>query len=95
MIAQNETSLKLINIVKNMTLEEFVLSFGGRKRNVGAREAKYDIVLFLDSDCIATPNLLNEHYKMYTDDHVGAVAGLLEFVGEDTWFGNLLKNHPL
>ena len=40
------------------------------KRNVGAREAKYDIVLFLDSDCIATPNLLNEHYKLYTDDHV-------------------------
>ena len=64
------------------------------KRNVGAREAKYDIVLFLDSDCIATPNLLNEHYKMYTDDHVGAVAGLLEFVGEDTWFWKSVEKSP-
>ena len=52
------------------------------KRNVGAREAQYDIVLFLDSDCIATPNLLNEHYKLYTDEKVGGVAGYLEFVGD-------------
>ena len=64
------------------------------KRNVGARNAKYDIVLFLDSDCIATPNLLNEHYKLYTDDHVGGVAGLLEFVGEDTWFWKSVEKSP-
>ena len=64
------------------------------KRNVGARNAKYDIVMFLDSDCIATPNLLNEHYKLYTDDHVGGVAGLLEFVGEDTWFWKSVEKSP-
>lgn len=64
------------------------------KRNVGAREARYDIVLFLDSDCLATPNLLNEHYNLYTDDHVGAVAGLLEFVGEDTWFWKAVEKSP-
>lgn len=64
------------------------------KRNVGARQAKYDIVLFLDSDCIATPNLLNEHYKLYTDDKVGGVAGYLEFVGEDTWFWEAVNKTP-
>lgn len=64
------------------------------KRNVGAREAIYDIVLFLDSDCIATPNLLNEHFKLYTDEHVGGVAGLLEFVGEDTWFWKAVEKSP-
>ena len=64
------------------------------KRNIGAREAKYDIVLFLDSDCIATPNLLNEHYKLYTDDHVGGVAGVLEFVGKDTWFWHSVEKSP-
>lgn len=64
------------------------------KRNVGVREAKYDIILFLDSDCIATPNLLNEHYKLYTDEKVGGVAGLLEFVGEDTWFWQAVDKTP-
>ncbi len=64
------------------------------KRNVGAREAQYDIVVFLDSDCIATPNLLNEHYKLYTDEKVGGVAGYLEFVGEDTWFWQAVDKTP-
>lgn len=64
------------------------------KRNVGAKEAKYDIILFLDSDCIATPNLLNEHYKLYTDEKIGGVAGYLEFVGEDTWFWQVVDKTP-
>lgn len=64
------------------------------KRNVGAKEAQYDIILFLDSDCIATPNLLNEHYKLYTDEKVGGVAGYLEFVGEDTWFWQAVDKTP-
>lgn len=64
------------------------------KRNIGAREAQYDIVLFLDSDCIATPNLLNEHFKLYTDEKVGGVAGYLEFVGEDTWFWQAVDKTP-
>lgn len=64
------------------------------KRNVGARAARYDIILFLDSDCIATEELLNEHFRMYTDEKVGAVAGLLEFVGEDTWFWKAVSMTP-
>lgn len=64
------------------------------KRNVGARQAQFDIVLFLDSDCIATPNLLNEHFKLYTEESVGGVAGYLEFVGEDTWFWEAVDKTP-
>lgn len=74
-----------------------VIDFGPSvpaKRNLGAKEAQYDIVLFLDSDCIATPNLLNEHYKLYTDEKVGGVAGLLEFVGDDTWFWEAVNKSP-
>ena len=74
-----------------------IIEFGPsvpEKRNVGAREAQYDLVLFLDSDCIATPNLLNEHYKLYTDERVGGVAGYLEFVGEDTWFWQAVDKTP-
>jgi glycosyltransferase involved in cell wall biosynthesis len=62
------------------------------KRNYGALKAKYEIVLFLDSDCLATPNLLSEHVKFYTNKKVGAVVGLLEFTGEDTWFWKVVGN---
>lgn len=64
------------------------------KRNVGVKKARYDIILFLDSDCIATPNLLNEHYKLYTDEKTGGVAGYLEFTGEDTWFWQAVEKTP-
>lgn len=64
------------------------------KRNVGVRNARYDIIMFLDSDCIATPNLLNEHYKLYNDEKVGGVAGYLEFVGKDTWFWQAVDKTP-
>ncbi len=64
------------------------------KRNVGATAAQYDTILFLDSDCIATPNLLAEHAKHYQSPKVGAVAGPLEFVGEDTWFWRAVEKTP-
>lgn len=62
------------------------------KRNYGALKARYEIVLFLDSDCRASSNLLNEHVKLYTNEKTGAVLGLLEFVGEDTWFWKIVGN---
>lgn len=92
----NEKDVKQIERICK-TLDVTRIPFGPsvpEKRNVGARAAKYDIVLFLDSDCIATPNLLNEHYKLYTDEKVGGVAGYLEFVGEDTWFWEAVNKTP-
>ena len=44
------------------------------KRNFGVKMAVYDTILFLDSDCIATPHLLEEHAKQYINEKVGAVA---------------------
>jgi len=64
------------------------------KRTIGAQTAVYDIILYLDSDCIATPNLLNEHFKLYSNERIGGVAGLLEFVGKDTWFWNVVNKSP-
>lgn len=72
---------------------EFGPSVSG-KRNLGAREARCEILLFLDSDCVATPQLLNEHAKHYANDKVGGVVGLLEFVGEDTWFWKAVEKSP-
>lgn len=49
----------------------------GAKRNAGVRAAAYDLILFIDSDCLATAQLLQRHAKTLRDagDGVGAVAG--------------------
>lgn len=93
--SNEEDSKKIVEICEKYDVT--LINFGPsvpEKRNVGARKAQYDIVLFLDSDCIATPNLLNEHYKLYTSEKVGGVAGYLEFVGEDTWFWQAVDKTP-
>ena len=56
------------------------------KRNYGAQQAKHEVILFLDSDCIATEHILERYAEKYNDSKVAAVAGPLEFVGPDTWF---------
>ena len=60
------------------------------KRNVGAREARYDIILFLDSDCIATPNLLNEHYKYFKN----CIDGLMKD-NPDDYLGKVCSNYAI
>lgn len=62
------------------------------KRNRGVEESRFEIVLLLDSDCLATPRLICEHAGCYEDPSVGAVAGLLEFSGPDTWFWKAIAN---
>ena len=63
------------------------------KRNLGIREAQYAIVLFVDSDCEATPALLQEHLRMYLDNDscMAGVVGLTEFVGEDSWMWGVIQ----
>lgn len=60
-----------------------------QKRNQGVELATYDLVLFLDSDCIVDENILTEHFKMYTTSTIGGCLGLLLFTGESTitWLG--------
>ncbi|MCK9308879.1 MAG: glycosyltransferase [Candidatus Cloacimonetes bacterium] len=64
------------------------------KRNYGSSKAQYDIILYLDSDCVASPNLLTEHYKMYSDDSIGGVAGLLIFTGEENRYWHVVDQSP-
>lgn len=56
-----------------------------QKRNLGGSTAQYPILLFLDSDCRAGPELLIEHEKYYARAKVGAVLGLLKFEGPNSW----------
>lgn len=65
------------------------------KRNFGAKQSRYEVILFLDSDCLATPELL-KHYADIYERHpeAGGAAGPLEFVGEDTWFWKVVEKTP-
>ncbi|MFG1995334.1 glycosyltransferase family 2 protein [Actinoplanes sp. NPDC048988] len=58
----------------------------GAKRNIGAAAARYPIVLFIDSDCRATPELLRRHYEAHRDSPpvVAAIAGPTDMYGEMT-----------
>ncbi|MBF0466526.1 MAG: glycosyltransferase [Nitrospirae bacterium] len=44
-------------------------------RNLGASEAKGEIILFTDSDCVATSEWLGEMLKPFSDSEVKAVKG--------------------
>jgi len=61
------------------------------KRNAGIRHAQFSVILFLDSDCSPSENLLTEHWKYY-ENHPGllisGVLGKLEFTGQKTlaWY---------
>jgi len=55
-----------------------------QKRNQGAELASYNLILFLDSDCMVDRHILQEHFNAYTSSSIGGCLGLLRFVGEDT-----------
>lgn len=61
------------------------------KRNLCAREAQYELLFFCDSDCIVTPNILNEHIKCYSNDKVGASCGPVILQGEKNAFVELIS----
>ncbi|MEB3829863.1 glycosyltransferase family 2 protein [Phormidium sp. CCY1219] len=65
------------------------------KRNFGAKMAAYSLLLFIDSDCEATPNLLQEHWKLYCRNHT-VVAGLgkTEFKGPESWIWQVVQLSP-
>jgi GT2 family glycosyltransferase len=54
----------------------------GGKRNAGSRAARYDVVLFIDSDCAADPRLLVEVLLTMraSDERMAAVLGLTAMV---------------
>ncbi len=46
-------------------------------RNVGAREAKADWILFLDADCLPTPTLLDDYFAEPVAERTAALAGAI------------------
>ena len=44
-------------------------------RNFAWQKAKYDILLYVDDDIRCQPQLIKEHFRMFSDPNIGAVAG--------------------
>ena len=66
-----------------------------QKRNWGAKQALYPILLFIDSDCIATPYLLQAHWMSYQKNpNQAAAIGSTEFFGRKNWLWRVVKLTP-
>ncbi|MEL6438055.1 MAG: glycosyltransferase family 2 protein [Cyanobacteria bacterium J06621_8] len=66
-----------------------------QKRNWGAKQAGYSILLFIDSDCIATPDLLKSHWISYQKNpNQSAAIGSTEFCGTENWLWQAIKLTP-
>jgi GT2 family glycosyltransferase len=65
------------------------------KRNMGVRLARGQIVLFIDSDCEVSENILNEHLKMHERPDSGGVLGITEFVGKENFAWRIVKRTSL
>jgi len=63
------------------------------KRNLGIDQALFSVVLFVDSDCVAQPDLVAEHVRSYGDDIAG-VLGFTDFVGRDSWIWRIIEKTP-
>lgn len=50
-------------------------------RNLGIREAKGEIIAFIDDDAIADKNWIKSHVKRYNDETVGGVGGTIYSFG--------------
>jgi len=50
----------------------------GIARNIGVEQAKGNVVLFLDADCIAPPNWVDQMYRTIQSQRVDGIGGSIE-----------------
>ena len=56
-------------------------------RNTGAAEAQYDLLAYIDSDCVASPSWLAELVPTFQDRCIGAVGGMIRAYERATMLG--------
>ena len=69
-----------------------------KKRNKGIRTAKYDYILFIDSDVTVEEGILDEYVEAYKNPYnvkLGGVLGYTEFIGEKTFWWKMLERTSL
>ena len=71
----------------------------GSTRNLAAEEAKYENLLFIDSDCIVAPNTISELHKYYKQEYLnkGCITGIFSLDNKyDNFFSQyktIYSNH--
>jgi len=63
-------------------------------RNYGINIARFQIVLFIDSDCEIVPGILQEHVKPYTEKDIGGILGLTNFTGKENLTWKIIERTP-
>ncbi|HVB62837.1 MAG TPA: mycofactocin biosynthesis glycosyltransferase MftF [Ktedonobacteraceae bacterium] len=56
-------------------------------RNTGAQSARYDILAYIDSDCVASAQWLNELIPAFQDNSVAAVGGMIRAYEQASMLG--------
>jgi len=66
-----------------------------KKRNEGIRRGQYSVVLFIDSDCAAHPELLVQHLRCYEEQpYLAGVLGQIVFTGPKNWIWEIVRFTP-
>ena len=82
-IVDNNSNDKTKDIIKQypvILLQENNIQSSYAARNRGIRKSNGEIIAFIDSDCIATPQWIKEGVKKLVSENVDLVGGKVEFV---------------
>ncbi len=59
----------------------------GISRNTGAEAARYELLAYIDSDCVASLNWLRDLVPAFQDTHIAAVGGMIRAYKRHTLLG--------
>jgi mycofactocin glycosyltransferase len=59
----------------------------GISRNTGTEAARYDLIAYIDSDCVASPGWLKELVPAFQDTRIAAVGGMIRAYDGNTLLG--------
>ncbi len=91
----DETSSVLQHLVKEAAIHDLVMRVVrhekrqgvGIGRNTGAEAAQYDLIAYIDSDCVASPGWLRELVPAFQDAQIAAVGGMIRACERNTLLG--------
>jgi len=95
-----EVSLKLGEVISSLGIKIKYLKIqhkgASRARNIGLRDSKGDLIIFLDDDTVIPENsFLTEHAKCYNDSKIGGVSGKVIEKNKKSTFGKIGKVFPV
>jgi len=84
-VVDNNSSDNTAEVIKGL---DVTYAFEGKQgcgeaRNCGIRQAKGDIIVLIDSDCIADPQWLGKMVRAFDDPAIGCAAGEISIANRD------------